>query len=217
MLPPPGLEPSLASLLESAIPTASIATSIASATITAAATAAASALSYEDNAHVSSHQGKNGECNVVGPFAIFIQGALGLCALLALVFKRWKERPQRPLKIWFFDVSKQVVGSVLVHIANLLMSMLSSGQFNLKASPATVVAQRNVVSRMVDQDGNYSPNPCSFYLLNLAIDASTPTSTLNILTNTTTDHNWYPNPHIPSSNLHGAVRSDACRQSTRID
>ncbi|KUJ18524.1 uncharacterized protein LY89DRAFT_581983 [Mollisia scopiformis] len=113
----------------------------------------------------------NGECRLLGPFAIFVQGALGLLALLALVYKRWRERPQRPLKIWFFDVSKQVVGSVLVHIANLLMSMLSSGQFSIALDVATV-STRGIQRRMVDSQGNYKPNPCSFYLLNLAIDTT---------------------------------------------
>ncbi|MCJ1406128.1 hypothetical protein MMC19_000193 [Ptychographa xylographoides] len=98
----------------------------------------------------------NGECQLLGPFAIIIQAALGGLALLSLVFKRWRERPQRPLKIWGFDVSKQVVGSILLHVANLLMSMLSSGQ--LTVSPSA--------------DGEYKANPCSFYLLNLAIDTT---------------------------------------------
>lgn len=96
---------------------------------------------------------ENGECRLLGPFALFIQGALGLLALLSLVYKRWKERPQRPIKIWAFDASKQVVGSALLHVANLLMSMLSSGEFTVKA-------------------GDYQANPCSFYLLNLAIDTT---------------------------------------------
>ncbi|KAL9119105.1 MAG: hypothetical protein Q9187_004343 [Circinaria calcarea] len=94
---------------------------------------------------------ENGECQLLGPFAIIIQAALGGLALLSLVFKRWRERPQRPVKIWAFDVSKQVVGSILLHLANLLMSMLSSGQLKISATSATA-------------------NPCSFYLLNLAID-----------------------------------------------
>lgn len=98
---------------------------------------------------------ENGECRLLGPFALFIQGALGLLALLSLVYKRWRERPQRPIKIWAFDASKQVVGSALLHVANLLMSMLSSGEFTVKA-------------------GDYQANPCSFYLLNLAIDVSIP-------------------------------------------
>ena len=101
-------------------------------------------------------QDGNGECQLLGPFSIFIQGALGLLALLSLVYKRWKERPQRPIKIWAFDVSKQVVGSMLLHLVNLLMSIVSSGQ--LTAVPS---AKQHETS-----------NPCSFYLLNLAIDVS---------------------------------------------
>ncbi|KAL8943445.1 MAG: hypothetical protein Q9216_001083 [Gyalolechia sp. 2 TL-2023] len=100
---------------------------------------------------------KSGECQLLGEASIFIQGALGGLALLSLVYKRWRERPQRPLKIWFFDVSKQVVGSVLLHVANLLMSMLSSGQFTVTLKTDT---------------GEYKANPCSFYLLNLAIDTT---------------------------------------------
>ena len=96
---------------------------------------------------------ENGECKLLGPFALVVQAALGALALLSLVYKRWRERPQRPLKIWAFDASKQVVGSALLHVANLLMSMLSSGQLTVKAD-------------------DYQANPCSFYLLNLAIDVS---------------------------------------------
>ncbi len=95
---------------------------------------------------------EDGECKLLGPFALFIQGALGLLALLSLVFKRWRERPQRPIKIWAFDASKQVVGSALLHVANLVLSMISSGELT------SVKAE------------DYQANPCSFYLLNLAID-----------------------------------------------
>ena len=106
----------------------------------------------------------NGECRLLGPFAIIIQGALGVLALLSLVWKRWRERPRRPLKVWSFDVSKQVFGSVLLHLANLFMSMLSSGDFDVKK--ASAIVQQNANGRQ--------PNPCSFYLLNLAIDVSKP-------------------------------------------
>lgn len=95
----------------------------------------------------------NGQCRLLGPFAVFVQAALGILALLSLVFKRWRERPQRKKLIWGFDASKQVVGSALLHVANLLMSMVSSGELKAKA-----VA--------------YQANPCSFYLLNLAIDTT---------------------------------------------
>ena len=94
-----------------------------------------------------------------------MQAALGGLALLSLVYKRWRERPQRPIKIWAFDASKQVFGSVLLHLANLLMSMFSAGQ--IQASVAQVAASAARVS-----GGKYQPNPCSFYLLNLAIDTT---------------------------------------------
>ena len=108
----------------------------------------------------------SGECKLLGPFAILVQGALGALALLTLVFKRWRERPQRRLKVWSFDVSKQVVGSVLLHLLNLLMSMLSSGQIGesvVNAAASTLGAETTT---------EYQPNPCSFYLLNLAIDTT---------------------------------------------
>ena len=106
-----------------------------------------------------------GECELLGPFAILVQAALGLLALLSLVYKRWRERPQRPVKIWAFDASKQVFGSVLLHLANLVMSMFSAGQ--IQASVAQAAASAAGVN-----GGKYQPNPCSFYLLNLAIDTT---------------------------------------------
>ncbi|KAK7719920.1 hypothetical protein SLS64_002101 [Diaporthe eres] len=125
-----------------------------------------------------------GECRLLGPFALFVQLALGGLALMSLVYKRWRERPQRPLKIWFFDASKQVFGSVLVHIANVFMSMLTSGRFSIKVEPTSAATVRAVsmmvVRSLVRRDGQdgdapddgYTPNPCSFYLLNLAIDTT---------------------------------------------
>lgn len=107
---------------------------------------------------------KAGECRLLGPFALVVQAALGLIALLSLVFKRWREQPRRPLQVWFFDASKQVVGTALLHVLNLAMSMLSSQPRGVDvASKAQIVAQRI-------GDASAPPNPCSFYLLNLAID-----------------------------------------------
>jgi hypothetical protein len=94
----------------------------------------------------------NGECKLLGPFSLLVQAALGGLALLSLVYKRYRERPQRPLKIWAFDVSKQVFGSSMLHLANLVLSLFSAGHFEIQQM--------------------YQPNPCSFYLLNLGIDVS---------------------------------------------
>ncbi|TGO56300.1 hypothetical protein BOTNAR_0226g00130 [Botryotinia narcissicola] len=168
MLPPPGLEPtSTSTLLNDVSPTSIISSAIATSSallldlVNPSSTTATMLATAKDE---DSPDSDNGECQLLGNFAILVQGSLGLLAVMALVYKRWRERPQRPMKIWFFDVSKQVVGSVLVHIANLLMSMLSSGQFSIKLDAS------NVAKRMVGDSGQYKPNPCSFYLLNLAID-----------------------------------------------
>ena len=142
----------------------------------------------------------NGECKLLGPFALLIQGALGALAVLSLVFKRYRERPRRPVKIWAFDVSKQVVGSVLLHILNLFMSMLSSGDFDMASKV------NNAPSTFV-QDGS-QPNPCSFYLLNLAIDVSRLRCNVTdcTLANRSLDNDWHSNP--------GAfLEASACRGS----
>ena len=126
--------------------------------------AAATDSPYDDNP---------GECRLLGPFAILVQLALGGLALLSLVYKRWRERPQRPVKIWFFDASKQVFGSVLVHIANVFMSMLTSGRLSIRP-PMLHIAGRAVESVLLRRADDAGPNPCSFYLLNLGIDVSPP-------------------------------------------
>jgi hypothetical protein len=99
-----------------------------------------------------------GECRLLGPFSILVQASLGMLALLSLVYKRWRERPQRPVKVWAFDASKQVFGSSMLHLLNLVMSMFSAGQFEITSQ--------------------YKPNPCSFYLLNLGIDVRPPAPTM---------------------------------------
>ncbi|KAI0456647.1 vacuolar membrane protein-domain-containing protein [Xylaria acuta] len=139
------------------------------ATTSAIAAAATSVAAAYDEDVGGILDGGEGECRLLGPFALLVQLALGGLALLSLVYKRWRERPQRPLKIWFFDVSKQVFGSVLVHIANIFMSMLTSGRFSFKLEPAGVETVARLLRRA---DIPYVPNPCSFYLLNLAIDTT---------------------------------------------
>ncbi|KAH8153358.1 uncharacterized protein LAJ45_02170 [Morchella importuna] len=134
-------------------------------------------------------------CELLGPFALFVQAALGGMALLSLVWKRSRESPQRPLKIWWFDVSKQVFGSVLVHMANIVLSMLSSGTFGIEPTPAGMLPpppgfppprgfgppppgfggpprSRRDFGGPPEDDPTYHPNPCSFYLLNLGIDTT---------------------------------------------
>jgi hypothetical protein len=131
-----------------------------------ATTAAAAATAKPTATQESPMENNDNECHLLGPWALIVQGALGLLAVSSLFYKRWRESPRRPLKIWFFDVSKQVVGSVLLHLANILMSMLSSGSFDI-AAKTKAAAQAAGANEEGEQ-----PNPCSFYLLNIAVDVS---------------------------------------------
>ncbi|RYP54986.1 hypothetical protein DL768_000302 [Monosporascus sp. mg162] len=144
-------------------------TSILATTATSSLATAAKATATAMTSAGDSDDGGTGECRLMGPFAIIVQMALGGLALLSLVYKRWRERPQRPVKIWFFDVSKQVVGASLVHVANVFMSILTSGRVTVKLDPTSVQTTQRLLRR---DDEGFDPNPCSLYLLNLAIDTT---------------------------------------------
>lgn len=107
----------------------------------------------------------DGECRLLGPFALFVQAGLGLLAISSLLFKRYRERPRRPFKIFFLDASKQVMGSALLHVLNILMSIFTTSDSNLAHKAQELSAQlQNVKTQQV--------NPCSWYLINIAIDVS---------------------------------------------
>ncbi|KAI1147157.1 vacuolar membrane protein-domain-containing protein [Nemania diffusa] len=159
----------------------SMASLVAAVTATTTSAIAAATTSVAPVDH--EHGGSEGECRLLGPFALLVQLGLGSLALLSLVYKRWRERPQRPVKIWFFDVSKQVFGSVLVHMANVFMSMLTSGRFSMELEPITAQTVARLLRR---EDVPYVPNPCSFYLLNLAIDTTIGIPILIVLVRVTT-------------------------------
>lgn len=120
-----------------------------------------------DTADATANPAKDqAECHLLGPFALIVQAALGGVAILSLVWKRYRETPKRPWKIFFFDVSKQVVGSMLTHVLNLAMSM-----FSTKMDVLDAVAKAGLEVAKNDPQGRV-PNPCSYYLLNLGIDVS---------------------------------------------
>ncbi|KAI0658508.1 vacuolar membrane protein-domain-containing protein [Cubamyces menziesii] len=70
-------------------------------------------------------------CRLLGPTALIVQGLMGVLVILSLVYKRHRETPKRPWRIWLFDVSKQIIGQMFVHGVNVLISgvvaHLSSG------------------------------------------------------------------------------------------
>ncbi|KAJ3572265.1 hypothetical protein NP233_g3204 [Leucocoprinus birnbaumii] len=88
----------------------------------------------------------NGSCKLLGPTALIVQGLMGVLVILSLIYKRQREKPKRPWRIWLFDVSKQVVGQMVVHTLNVFISHIGSG--------------------------STESNACVFYFLNILFDTT---------------------------------------------
>ncbi|ORX50860.1 hypothetical protein DM01DRAFT_1337458 [Hesseltinella vesiculosa] len=93
---------------------------------------------------------QTGQCELMDSFGIFIQLCLAAAAFSTLLIKRHREKPRRPLRIWFLDVSKQLVGSILIHTLNVVAAYFFGNP---------------------PEDGEVS-NPCVWYLLNILIDCT---------------------------------------------
>nr|XP_010300157.1 PREDICTED: transmembrane protein 110-like [Balearica regulorum gibbericeps] len=68
----------------------------------------------------------------------------GLLSLIFFAVKRFKEpkEERRPWRTWFYDTSKQAIGSIFIHFANVFLSDLTE------------------------------EDPCSLYLINFILDAT---------------------------------------------
>lgn len=77
-------------------------------------------------------------------FGVLIQGLLAIVAFSTLMLKRFREPAgiRRPWRIWFFDTSKQAIGALFIHFANVFLSTLTK------------------------------EDPCSLYLMNFLLDAT---------------------------------------------
>jgi hypothetical protein len=85
-------------------------------------------------------------CQLLGPTALVVQGLMGVLVISSLLFKRHREKPIRPWRIWLFDVSKQVVGQMFVHGVNVIVSDVGSTRS--------------------------SGNACVYYFLNILLDTT---------------------------------------------
>lgn len=83
-------------------------------------------------------------CRLNDNFGLLIQGILAAVAFSTLILKRLREplSERRPVLIWFFDTSKQAVGAMLVHFANIFLAGLFKG------------------------------DPCTWYLINFLLDST---------------------------------------------
>lgn len=83
-------------------------------------------------------------CRLNDDFGLLVQGILAAVAFSTLILKRLREplSERRPVLIWFFDTSKQAVGAMLVHFANIFLANLFKG------------------------------DPCTWYLINFLLDST---------------------------------------------
>ncbi|KAI8150172.1 vacuolar membrane protein-domain-containing protein [Fennellomyces sp. T-0311] len=100
------------------------------------------------NVGCSGSSGDEG-CKLLDGFAIVVQISLATTALMVLVYKRYRERPQRPVPIWALDVAKQFMGAGVIHFLNLAVSYIVGRPMN---GPKT--------------------NLCVWYFLNVLVDTT---------------------------------------------
>ena len=82
----------------------------------------------------------------MGPTALVVQALMGMGVIATLLYKRQREKPQRKWRVWLFDISKQIIGQIVVHFSNIGISDWIS-HISVK-------------------------NPCVTYFLNVLVDAT---------------------------------------------
>lgn len=111
--------------------------------------------------YIDKHDNSNndGKCELIGTFSLFTQAFLGFLCLSSLIVKRSYEYPlRRTWPVWSFDVSKQLIGALGVHVFNVLLSIL-------KTSGADKALD-------VNHDEDVSDDPCDWYFLNIVLDCT---------------------------------------------
>lgn len=105
-------------------------------------TAAVEVTNMTDIDKASPHGCRNGA--LTDKFGVLIQGLLGIVAFSTLMLKRFREPAgvRRPWRIWFYDTSKQGIGALFIHFANVFLSTFTKD------------------------------DPCSLYLMNFLLDAT---------------------------------------------
>ena len=87
-------------------------------------------LESTNNQNTTEVEESNSKCEMFGGFGFLIQAILGAAAFSILIVKRYVEKPRRPWKIWFYDVAKQIISSLVLHLFNLIISAVLSNDEN---------------------------------------------------------------------------------------
>ncbi|KAL6452525.1 hypothetical protein SBY92_001784 [Candida maltosa Xu316] len=116
--------------------------------------------------HTNNNNNNNdndGKCELIGTFSLMTQAILGLLCLSSLLIKRSYEYPvRRTWPVWIFDVSKQLIGALGVHIFNVILSMV-------KTAPDLVLKK---IGNNNDDNDDDTQDPCDWYFLNIVLDCT---------------------------------------------
>mmetsp|Transcript_4722 Transcript_4722/g.9811 ORF Transcript_4722/g.9811 Transcript_4722/m.9811 type:complete len:252 (-) Transcript_4722:21-776(-) len=119
------------------------------------------------------------QCHLMGgTFASLVQLLLFCASCSTLLLKRHLERPRRTWSIWAKDVVKQGLSANIIHLWNILASVLTTrGSFDFSAIPrvASLANSTNMTLFGPAKDGS-EPAPtsdeCELYLLTFALDTT---------------------------------------------
>ncbi|RLV93613.1 Vacuolar membrane protein [Spathaspora sp. JA1] len=105
----------------------------------------------------------DGKCELIGTFSLLTQACLGLLCLSSLIIKRFYEYPiRRTWPVWVFDVAKQLIGALGVHIFNVLLSVAKTED--------DFTGQRQGKRR--GNGDSDTQDPCDWYFLNIVFDCT---------------------------------------------
>lgn len=102
------------------------------------------------------------KCQLIGTFSLMTQVVLGLLCLSSLLVKRFYEYPiRRPWSVWLFDVLKQIIGALGLHIFNVCLSILKTSDMNIFSNFSAT-----------DDSSDIDEDPCDWYFLNIVFDCT---------------------------------------------
>lgn len=102
------------------------------------------------------------KCELIGTFSLMTQVVLGLLCLSSLLVKRFYEYPiRRSWNVWSFDVLKQILGALGLHIFNVCLSILKTSDMNIFNN-----------LNATDDSSDIDEDPCDWYFLNIVFDCT---------------------------------------------
>lgn len=105
-----------------------------------------------------------GKCQLLGPVSIVVQSIMGILIILVLLLKRAYEIPKRKLSIWLYDIIKQLGGSLVIHLLNIMLSIWK--QDNNDTKPRILLCNINT------NNENTYDDECDWYFVNLLMDTT---------------------------------------------